>query len=302
MQRESDDVNRTVKTNDLYKNSSKKRRLVDLWGDVEGCSTEELNRLKQEIHKVNKSFTDEEINDLKDILANKLDESITLSKQQPVEINYNLLFRQFNEIQQQQQQHSLLFHNFTKKEKAFEKLYQWSIFSNTIEPFFKPIHFRLFKKKLPLESYNENQSLDNKVYLQNTIIMSHFNPLTKITCNTLIGSLECELQGIIIECILFQDCIYFMIEWMNTHPFLFIIAFKIKLAIDDNDYNDESIKKTIEKIKIEHQKLSRHDLLDDESTKIIKSTKKTTFNIQWLRKAVRNASLSYIYYAYAKKQ
>ena len=296
-------MDNNIKPAQLYNESSKKRKLNDLFGDVEGCSTEELNRLKKEVEKINKTFTDEEIEQLKRVLINKMDERITLAKEKTVAMNYPLLFKQFSS-EELEKRPPLLFHNFTKKEKAFTTLYQWPIFTNVIEPFFKPIHFRIFNKKLPPhESYNENLALDNKKQIQDSIIASHFCPLKKITCSQLIGSIECQLQGIIMECILFGNVLCFVMEWLNTAPFLFIIAFKMNLKLTPEEETNTGIQKTIEKISKEHQILSRQDLLDDDSIKnSTVNDKKVTFNMKWLRSVVRDASLSYIYYAYAKKQ
>lgn len=307
MEREGSATNRNVNTNDLYQNSSKKRRINDLWNDVEGCSTEELKRLKRELEKTNKHFTDEEIDDLKLLLATKMDETITIAKQKPMAIDYNLLVQQMNTKNHQ----GLLFHNFTKKEKTYEKLYEWPMFSNTIEPFFKPIHFRIFKKggdDLASSSSSSSQHADevmavsNKTQLQNILILSHFKRLNKTTCQTIIGSLECELQCLLTEAIILGDTVCFLFEWINANPFLFIIGFRIDFKLKEEEKTDESVKTTLKTFESRHYKLNREDILGEDSTKSKGSTKKAAFNIRWLRRATRDASLSYLYYAYAKRQ
>jgi hypothetical protein len=308
MEREGSATNRNVSTNDLYHNSSKKRRINDLWNDVEGCSTEELKRLKKELEKTNKYFTDAEIDDLKLLLATKMDETITIAKQKPMAIDYNLLFQQMNTKNQQ----GHLFHNFTRKEKTYEKLYEWPMFCNTIEPFFKPIHFRIFKKasgnlassSSPQQQHinDEVMTISNKTQLQNILIFSHFKTLNKITCQTIIGSLECELQCLLTEAVILGDTVCFLFEWINANPFLFIIGFRIDFKLKEEEKTDESVKRTLKTFESQYYKLNREDILGEDSTKSKDSTKKPVFNIRWLRRAIRDASLSYLYYAYAKRQ
>lgn len=118
-----------------------------------------------------------------------------------------------------------MIHQHTVQSAAYQSLFHWHKFNETLEPFLSPIRFLLKCRSSP---HATSRSKELRVTVQDKLIESHFNTET-ITTLDLIEPIEIILNATLIKVLVFRELACFFFEW-ESEPFIFLMAFTISLS------------------------------------------------------------------------
>lgn len=266
---------------------------------LDDCSVEELEQLRRRQCKINDRFAQEDAQELCALVRDRPNRPLQLqSEQEKNPLDVALLFSQFTgeKLLPIVKKQTLLTHNFSDSE-SLRALYGWTAFQSILQPFFRPVHYEVYVK---LTSKPYTLPLNERSQVQNALIHSHFNPYT-IKCLDLVLPLESMLNAVLGRVILHDTRVLLVMEWNENQTFWLIVGFRVHYALE---MDTSGAKTTLEALKQEALQLCRQDLVDESVGEMadFETEQQVKLDLGWLRRALRQGTLSYMYCAYAKRQ
>lgn len=270
-----------------------------LLAHLDDCSAEELEQLRRRQSRINEKFPQQETQELCDLVRNRPDRPLQmLQEKEKNGLDIALLFSQFTgeSLLPLAKRQTLMTHNFNDSE-SLRALYAWTAFQSVLQPFFRPIHYEVYVK---MTSRPYTQPLNERSQVQNALIHSHFNPHI-VKCLDLILPLESMLNAVLGRVLLHDTRLLLLFEWNENQTFWLIVGFRLAYTLEMNTTN---AKTTLEALKQEALQLCRQDLVDEAVGEMadFETEQQLKLDLCWLRHALKQATLSYMYCAYAKRE
>lgn len=274
------------------------RSLSKMLSNLDECSAEELQLLRQKQAQINSRFSSSEVAEGQHHLLNRAQGALTLKPEQLArQLEPQRLFEQFTEqaLAPLRARQQLLLHNI-EGARELRELYQWILF-HELQAFLRPVHYRLGSRTTAPKSPDAPPS--RRSALQNALIASAQGQPQ--ACLGLVLSLELELNAVLTRVLLRDSRALFVLEWAQAPEFLLVAGFSCSY---EESARLQGAQRTLQALQEQRLELSRRDLCDeevDEAAPLEGSAETPQYDMGWLRRALRQAPLSYLYTAFVAR-
>ena len=233
---------------------NRKRGANQLSDTFETLSEKEITQLKRQSPWFNNSeyMDGQALNELAEKIGSKVGRRVQLTPQSTTKayhevadplaqcLDIGIFYAEIKTRCEKGHKVPLLHQCGNKNRGDYKRLYQWHKFSDTTETFIKPIqYYVLTKKRIAPRTTMDTHSpfatlvtpnplaINNKELLsavQDKLIESHQTPLS-LTTHELVEPLERVLDANLARVIIVREMAFFLFEWSDPMPFVFIMAF-----------------------------------------------------------------------------
>lgn len=210
----------------------------DLRDSFASLSDKDIKKLRKQAQS--NHMEPEELQTIAEEISEKLGRHIRLPANYPADmlqpdtLSKNLqpliLYKEIEESLKSSSSSSVpLLHQYKRSDALYRALYKWHKFTESTQPFIKPIHYSMLNAPIKRSTARSMLTLNNKdlcVAVQDRLVQSHHEPLSLLTPE-LIEPLEKVLDVSLIKVLIVRDVLFFFFEWSDPMPFVFAMVFNL---------------------------------------------------------------------------